>query len=428
MLNPTPGKSTDPAVASPSKEQGGGAAVAAVTQAPKKKFHNGWTKEIEVLMAEWADKAICYRWMHEKTERIFRTKDMSFMFPVIILSTITGAANFALDSVLTDPEHKKYAQLGLGGMSIATGIISTIANRLGYASGSEAHKGAAVLWGKFQRLIAIELSLHPNERSDCMHFLKMCRSELDRLIEQSPTIPDNVIADCRREFSQYPKVRKPEIVGDIDTTHIFVDSGSRLKELAKEAAITIQQKKGVLKQIVLDDLEPRISRVIENSTLPAIKEELRADLKKAAEKATREAIAAVAAGRVTAATATAAGGVGGPPAATAPDVAQRAAERAAEVQRLAESGVVSEMRRKMADASFKYKGAPSVPMVAGIALPGLIASSAASVADTNDVVLHVRDAEEVDGLLEESEDEAEFEDAEDNDAAPAPAPAKGDKV
>jgi hypothetical protein len=99
----------------------------------------------------------------------------------------------------------------LGGLSIATGIISTIANRLGYASGSEAHKGAAVLWGKFQRLIAIELSLHPNERSDCMHFLKMCRAELDRLIEQSPTIPDTVIAACKAEFKQYPNVRKPEI-------------------------------------------------------------------------------------------------------------------------------------------------------------------------------------------------------------------------
>ena len=367
-------------------------------------------------MAEWADKAICYRWMHEKTERIFRTKDMGFMFPVIILSTVTGAANFAMDSILTDPDQKKYAQLGLGGLSIATGIISTIANRLGYASGSEAHKGAAVLWGKFQRLIAIELSLHPNERSDCMHFLKMCRAELDRLIEQSPTIPDNVIAECRREFAQYPKVRKPEIVGDIDTTHIFVDSGSRLKELAKEAAITIQQKKGVLKQIVLDDLEPRISRVIESSTLPAIKEELRADLKKAAEKATREAIAAVVAGRVTSASATAAGGPQ-PPAASAPDVAQRVAERAAEVQRLSESGVVSEMRRKMAEAGFKYKGAPSASVVSGIALPGLVVGA-------DEVVLHVHDEEEVrNALLEESSDEDEG-----SDQVPAPTAANGEKL
>ena len=32
-----------------------------------KRFLNGWTKELENLFAEWADKAACYRWMHEKT-------------------------------------------------------------------------------------------------------------------------------------------------------------------------------------------------------------------------------------------------------------------------------------------------------------------------------------------------------------------------
>lgn len=338
MMNPTPSKDGSTASASDP-------ASASAPPPNKKKFHNGWTREIEILMAEWADKAICYRWMHERTERIFTTKDLSYMFPVIILSTVTGAANFALDSAIDNPETKKYAQLGLGGLSILTGIISTIANRLGYASKSEAHKGAAVLWGKFQRLIAIELSLHPNERSDCMHFLKMCRAELDRLIEQSPTIPDAVINECKREFASYPKVRKPEIVGDIDTTHIFVDSNSRLKEMAKEAAITIQQKKGVLKQIVLDDLEPRISRIIENSTLPAIREEMRKEIRKSV--------------RAASAPAPASGSASGPAPASGPSstsslVIRQANERAQEVQKLALSGVVSEMRRKLATANVKY--------------------------------------------------------------------------
>ena len=382
--------------ASPTKDSpaGTGATPGAATATPapaKKKFQNGWTREIERLMAEWADKAICYRWMHEKTERIFSTKDMAYMFPVIILSTVTGAANFAMDSVLEDPEQKKYAQLALGGLSIATGIISTIANRLGYASKSESHHNAALLWGKFQRLIAIELSLHPNERSDCMHFLKMCRAELDRLIEQAPSIPDNVIEACRKEFAQFQKVRKPEIVGDIDTTSVFVDTNSRLKELAKEAAITLQQKKGVLKQIVLDDLEPRISRVIENSTLPAIRDELKRELRDHAERATRDAVAAVAAGRVTASSVSASGAV------LSADVARRAEERQAEVQRLAMSGVVTEMRRKLAEAGKKYEPA---------ALPGAVV---AAVDEQAPIIVHVVD--DSDGETAATEDEGEEEEA-----------------
>lgn len=35
-----------------------------------KKFMNGWTKEQEVLMAEWSDIAACYRWLHDKAEKV----------------------------------------------------------------------------------------------------------------------------------------------------------------------------------------------------------------------------------------------------------------------------------------------------------------------------------------------------------------------
>jgi len=367
---PTPG------AAPPVTPTGTAGADPAAPKPLKKKFQNGWTKEIEALMAEWADKAVCYRWMHERAERSYYTKDLSFMFPVIILSTITGAANFALDSVIQDPEHKKFAQLGLGGLSIFTGIISTIANRLGYGSRSESHKGAGISWGKFQRLIAIELSLHPDERSDCMHFLKMCRTELDRLIEQSPTLPDEVINACRAEFSKYPTVRKPEIVGDIKTTSIFVDTNARAKKLAQEAAIMIAQKKGTLKQIVLDDLEPRIQRVLDHSTLPAIREELRDEVRQAAEKATREAVAA---GRVS----------GGERKETAAGtgLTTPAAARAEEVQQLALSGVVRAMRERLATANAKTGG--PAPTGIGALFARLPDTSGAAVTEVRDTVVHV---------------------------------------
>ena len=353
MISPSPTSDDNSAVApTPSKRATSAPPGGAGSPPSKKKFHNGWTAEIEKLMAEWADKAITYRWMHERTERIFASKDLGFMFPVIILSTVTGAANFALDSIIEDPEYKKYAQLGLGGLSILTGIISTIANRLGYGSRSEAHKGAAIHWGKFQRLIAIELSLHPNERLDCMAFLKMCRSELDRMIEQSPTIPQPVIDECRTEFKKYPKVRKPEIVGDIDTTHIFVDTNSRLKKLAQEAAITIHQKKGVLKQIVLDDLEPRIQRVIDNSTLPAVKEELREEIRQAATTAAKEAVAS---GRIGIAAAVGGAGTGLSSGAVA-SAAKK--QRMDEVKELEISGVVSSMRQRLREVNSVTGGAP----------------------------------------------------------------------
>ena len=90
------------------------------TPAPpqKKKFLNGWTHELEDLMADWADKAACYRWMHEKTSLIYQSRDRYFNIPVIILSSVTAGANFALNSITgDDKEMQKWAQLGLGGAS-----------------------------------------------------------------------------------------------------------------------------------------------------------------------------------------------------------------------------------------------------------------------------------------------------------------------
>lgn len=303
----------------------------------KKKFHNGWTKELEHLFADWADKAACYRWMHEKTERNFRAKDQSFMFPIIILSTLTGAANFALDSAITDAEYKKYAQLGLGGLSILTGILTTIANRLGYASGSEAHKLAAVSWGKFNRLIVIELSLHPDERMEAFAFMKMFRTELDRLIEQSPIIPEAVISSFIHEFKGYKDVKKPEIAGELEHTRIFKASDERLKKIAQEAALTIAQKKGVLKQLVLDDLDGKVRRLAEESARKYMEEQ-------------KKAVAAAAvAGALSA------------PKAGARNLAERqAVERQVELKSLAQNNVVAEMKARFAAGRIQ-NASPTVP-------------------------------------------------------------------
>jgi hypothetical protein len=243
---------------SPSKGAGNSADVAKSNAG--RKFHNGWTKSLEELVAEWADKSSCYQWMHQKTEVKYQRFNMYFTIPVIIMSTLTGTANFATDSVVESPEHKKLVTFGIGAISLIAGIISTVANFLRYAQGSEAHRVAAISWGKFQRFISIELSLHPNERMDAMSFLKMGRVELDRLIEQSPPIPPKIIAQFTEAFKDKTDIKRPEIAGGVEHTYIFEDRDSRLAKVASEAAYIIQQKKGLMRQLVLEDIDRQIVR------------------------------------------------------------------------------------------------------------------------------------------------------------------------
>lgn len=254
-----------------------------VEVAKPRKFLNGWTPELDDLMAEWADKAACYRWMHERTEKIFSRNDRFITIPVIILSTLTGTANFGLNSIFgSDANAAHFATLAIGGVSIIAGIITTLGNFLRYAQGSEAHRVSSISWGKFNRLITVELRLNPNERMDSMSFLKICRIELDRLIEQSPPIPDTIIAAFRNEFGSSVDVKKPDIAAAIEHTKAFKDNGARLKKMAAEAAIMIAQKKGVLKQMVVSDLDIRIKEENDRMKLE-LKPMLEAIAKKAAE-------------------------------------------------------------------------------------------------------------------------------------------------
>lgn len=231
----------------------------------RKKFMNGWTKEQETLMGEWADIAACYRWLHDRAEKKFSSSNMRLTIPVIILSTLTGTANFAINSFIPPDDNtlKGYVQAGIGAVSIFAGILTTLGNFLRYAQGSEAHRVASIAWGKFQRLIAVEIAIHPNERIDAMDFLKICRQDLDRLIEQSPPIPDGIIADFEREFKDIPNLKRPDICHGLEHTRAFDSSKTRLLHLASEAALHLKIKKRALSEDILPDVDARITRALD---------------------------------------------------------------------------------------------------------------------------------------------------------------------
>jgi hypothetical protein len=228
-----------------------------------KKFLNGWTKEIEDLMADWADKALVYKWLHESTSTKYKKNDQNLIIPVIVLSTLTGTANFGMGSFFgSDSAAQRFAQLAIGGVSIAAGILSTLVKFYEYAKCAETHRTSAVAWGKFNRLLSIELSLHPDERLDSKAFIKMFRIELDRLIEQAPIIPDPIIEKFKILFED-SNIRLPDILGVMEHTKVYADTNARFKKVVAEATLMIQQKKGMLKEMVLNDLDKKIRDIVD---------------------------------------------------------------------------------------------------------------------------------------------------------------------
>lgn len=171
-----------------------------------------WTIEHEQILIEWADKAMCYRWLHSRSNMLYSTLNAWYTIPVIVISTLTGTANFAQERVPL--AYQNYYVMIVGGFNILAGIITTIQQFLKITQLNEAHRVSSIAWDKFYRNIKIEIAKHPSERIHATQMLKLCKEEFDRLMETSPVIPDKIITlfkDSFKKSDNYLKIIKPEI-------------------------------------------------------------------------------------------------------------------------------------------------------------------------------------------------------------------------
>ena len=152
------------------------------TNQPKYK-KNIWRKEQEDILKKWADKALCYKTMHDKATKKYWCLNAWFNIPVIILSTLTGTGNFAQGSF--DPSYATYLILLLGGANILSAILGTISQYINVAGTLEGHRFASISWDKYARGIQVELGKVRKDRQDPVPYLKRCQEEFDRLIERS---------------------------------------------------------------------------------------------------------------------------------------------------------------------------------------------------------------------------------------------------
>lgn len=243
-----------------------------------------WSKEHETILVEWADKAMCYRWLHSKANNMYSRLNAWYTIPIIIISTITGTANFALDRVPI--QYQGYYTMVVGFFNILAGVISTIQQFLKITQLNEAHRVSSISWDKFYRNIKIELAKHPNERIESKHMLKICKEEFDRLMETSPNIPEIIILNFKKNFNNtltFDKIVKPEICDNListneyrnqwfndenkekifnDTLKIEMNKQNKIKKI-KETNIKIIND-FILLFVNLNNREPLESEIIDN--------------------------------------------------------------------------------------------------------------------------------------------------------------------
>ena len=256
------------------------------TNDTKKLYEIEWTKEHENILIDWADKAMCYRWLHSQANNKFAKLSRWFTIPVIIISTLTGTANFAQDRV--PPEYVQYFVMGVGALNIIAGIISTIQQFLKISELNESHRVSSIAWDKFYRNIKIELAKNPVERVPVGQMIKLCKEEFDRLMETSPVIQNDIIARFNQTFKNsksFTQIKKPEICDELvsteefrfiadlkeTSTNIFSEINKRAKEFdhyKKQVRTFITEFKKAQDR---DPLRSEIEEEMKDSTIPGDK-------------------------------------------------------------------------------------------------------------------------------------------------------------
>lgn len=239
-------------------------------------FNVDWTPEHETILVEWADKAMCYRWLHARSNVMYNKLNTWYTIPVIIISTLTGTANFAQTRVPL--AYQSLYVMIVGGFNILAGIITTIQQFLKVTQLNEAHRVASIAWDKFYRNIKIELAKHPDERMPVTQMIKISKEEFDRLMETSPNIPAEIITMFKHEFKDEiymdpkAKIIKPEICDVLISTELSRNQwfsednkNKRISQMINKEKLHLDMVSNFKQTFInLNNREPLDSEIIDN--------------------------------------------------------------------------------------------------------------------------------------------------------------------
>ena len=194
-----------------------------------KQSRDYWKAEEEIIIQQWADKAQCFQWMHARCREIYQKRNTWFSIPVIIISTITGTANFAQDRFSDD--IKEYVVMSIGTLSIIAGIITTIYQFLNISELNEGHRMASLSWSKYHNNLKTLILRHPLDRMPPSDAIKIYKDEYERLIEISPVILKGVLKQFNYTFKKNTELIKPITGNKIDSTEIFSMNNNERQEM-----------------------------------------------------------------------------------------------------------------------------------------------------------------------------------------------------
>jgi hypothetical protein len=215
-----------------------------------------WCDKQEKLLKSWAERAAGYRWLHNHARLHFKRQNDYLSYPSIVIASITGVGGFAVlnpsgsENVSHDTKTKiMFVQYFFAFLNVLGGILTSIGKFSQSLSLSEAHSAMCIQYSKYYRNIDMELSLDIRDRTCVVDFVKKCREEYDRLLDEAPDIPAISIQAFNLEFPE--RINKPDVCNGLsiivsdDTTSILASKHVVTRWLGAITAINRRRRDSV---------------------------------------------------------------------------------------------------------------------------------------------------------------------------------------
>lgn len=162
-----------------------------------------YTESEKDLLISWKEKAGGWRWLHYHSMHHYKTINSRFVYSSIVLSTLAGAGGFSTAGTVNDQKTimgkvQFYMGYVIGATNVIIGLINSFQRFGKAAEKTELHASAAMQYAMLYRLIETELNLSEHHQRD--ELVMTVRQEMDRLLSQSPSIPQKIVDQFNESF------------------------------------------------------------------------------------------------------------------------------------------------------------------------------------------------------------------------------------
>jgi len=154
-----------------------------------------WHPKQEKLIKSWGEKALGYRWLHNRSAQNHNASHRNLSVSYIGITTVAGLGTLVSSSSGVASMALLYT---FSFLNLAAAGIASIHKFLRCGEQYEANAQTSKMFGRLARDISLELSLELEDRMNAVEYCHKIREEYDKIMDHAPDIPSDIVEEYKR--------------------------------------------------------------------------------------------------------------------------------------------------------------------------------------------------------------------------------------